>query len=351
MRANMFLSLAVGFLTVYLSIPIFRYLAFVFEILDIPGGRKIHQKATPLLGGVAVYCGMILAVLFSQANFAFLLPVITGATIILTVGLLDDMRGLSPQVRLLWQFIAATCVIAGGGRIDFLPPTVFGAIGELLVTYLWIIGVTNALNCLDGMDGLAGGIAVLNLSFFGFILFSTRQCALGMFALIVAACCMGFLPYNFRREKMFLGDAGSTFLGFILASIALVGYWAQDNIVKISIPLLVLGVPIFDMVFTTIMRVKEGKISTVVEWLKYAGKDHFHHYLVDVGFTPSGAVVFIYWITISLGISAFRVSNDRAIEAFLALAQAFIIFCVVSTLMVVGRRRRSGWKRSQQHPS
>jgi UDP-GlcNAc:undecaprenyl-phosphate/decaprenyl-phosphate GlcNAc-1-phosphate transferase len=170
-------------------------------------------------------------------------------------------------------------------------------------------------------------------------LFTSGQVNLAILSFIIIASCLGFLPYNLKNAKIFLGDAGSTFIGFTLAGIALMGNWAQDNIVKISIPILVLGVPIFDMCFTTIMRVREGKVKTVIEWLKYGGKDHFHHYLVDLGLTHFGAVAFIYFVTLSLGISAIMVSNDRAFEAFLSLSQAAIIFGVVATLIVAGKRK------------
>ncbi|MFH0856265.1 MAG: hypothetical protein V1869_07170, partial [Candidatus Omnitrophota bacterium] len=116
-----------------------------------------------------------------------------------------------------------------------------------------------------------------------------------------------------------------------------------DNIVKISIPILILGVPIFDMVFTTVIRIKEGKVKNVFEWLKYGGRDHFHHYLVDLGLGSRGAVLFIYSITFSLGISAVMVSNDKAYEAFLSLSQAFITFGIIAALIIAGKRHRTGW--------
>jgi UDP-GlcNAc:undecaprenyl-phosphate/decaprenyl-phosphate GlcNAc-1-phosphate transferase len=146
-----------------------------------------------------------------------------------------------------------------------------------------------------------------------------------------------------KKNKIFLGEAGSTFLGFALASLALQGSWAQDNIVRLFIPILILGVPIFDMIFTTIMRIKEGKVKNIMEWLQYGGKDHFHHYLVDVGLPPIGAVFFIYAINLSLGISSVMLSNDTVIEGMLSLYQAGIVFGVIATLMVVGKRHRSGW--------
>jgi UDP-GlcNAc:undecaprenyl-phosphate GlcNAc-1-phosphate transferase len=201
-----------------------------------------------------------------------------------------------------------------------------------------MIGITNAFNYLDGLDGLAAGSAVINLACFGFILYGKGQLYLCVISLVLIGCCLGFLPYNFKKKKIFLGDAGSTFLGFIIASIGLVGYWAVGDIIKISIPIIVLGVPIFDMVFTTVMRIKDRKIASVSEWLRYSGKDHFHHYLVDLGLPPLGAVIFIYITTLSLGISALMVSyHTKPLMAFLAILQASIIFAMIGILIVFGK--------------
>jgi len=333
----------VSFLVVFLSMPLFRGLAVKLDILDLPGRRKIHKEAVPLLGGVAIYAGFILSLLLNLKSIHLFFPILAGATVILIVGLLDDIIKLSALFRLGCQFLASLFILASGNRISFLPRSFLGDTVEIIITLVWIIGLTNAYNYLDGMDGLASGSAVINLFCFAVILYKNGQFPLGVLAVGLMGACLGFLPYNFKKEKMFLGDAGSTFLGFILAGIALAGSWASDNMVKIFIPVLILGVPIFDMVFTTIMRIKEGKIKTLLEWLQYGGKDHFHHYLVDIGLKPHGAVIFIYFVTTSLGISAFMVSNDTAIEGFFSLFQAGIIFGIIATLIVVGKRRRSGW--------
>lgn len=339
------LSFLTSFLIVYFSTPLFRKLAVKFRILDLPSHRKIHKRATPLLGGAAICLGLISGLLFNLKAFYFFLPVLIGATIIFIIGLIDDIKGLSAQFRLIIQFLAALIVVALGVRVTFLPSGFWGDMGEIIITLVWIVGVTNAFNYLDGMDGLAVGSAVVNLFCFAIILYITGQGYLGFLAITLMASCLGFLPFNnFKKAKIFLGDAGSTFLGFSLAGIGIIGNWAADNIVKISIPILILGVPIFDMIFTTIMRIKEAKVSSLLEWLRYGAKDHFHHYLVDLGLRTSGAVVFIYFITLSLGISAIMVSNDRAIEAFLTLLQASIVFGIIAVLMVVGKRHRSGWR-------
>ena len=338
-----YLTFLISFLTAYVSMPVLRGIAIHFGIMDVPGGRKIHKVATPLLGGVAIYAGLLAGAFFNPGAIHTLIPILTGATLILILGLANDVKEISAQSRLVLQVIIALLVTVMGERISFLPAGYWQDAVEVVITVLWIVGVTNAYNYLDGLDGLAAGSAVVNLLCFGIILYATGQNALVLLCIALGAACLGFLPHNFSRKKVFLGEAGSTVLGFVLAAIALTGNWAEDSTVKLTIPILILGVPIFEMIYTTVMRIKEEKIRTLIEWLRYGGKDHFHHYLVDLGFRPLGAVIFIYFIMLSLGISAIMVSNDRAMEAVLSIAQASIIFGIIATLIVVGKRRRSGW--------
>jgi len=338
------LTFIISFLVVCLSLPVLRMLAFRFRILDLPGGRKIHKIATPLLGGAALYLGLIAGLFFNTRNVFLFFPVWIGATFIFILGLVNDVTPLSAKTRFLWQFLIALLVVFTGVRVTFIPHGYLKNILEPLITAVWLVGVTNAYNYLDGLDGLAAGSAAINLLCFSVILYSTGQYPLGLLSISLIASCLAFLPYNFKKEKIFLGEAGSTFLGFIIAGVGLVGDWASDSVVKLSIPILIVGVPIFDMIFTTVMRVKEGKVKNLMEWLQYSGKDHFHYYLVDLGFRPFGSVTFIYFLTLSLGISAIMVSNDTAGEGFLTLLQASIIFGIIATLIVIGKRRRSGWK-------
>jgi len=337
---NIPLTLIISFLVTYVSTFFLRRLAFGLHILDLPGGRKIHKSATPLLGGLGVYLGFLTGVFLNWAAVRGFWPIIIGSGVIILIGLIDDIIGLSALFRLIVQIVVSIFIVSLGERISFLPPTILGNSIEIIITVIWIVGLTNAYNYLDGLDALASGSAAINLFFFAIILFIFKQPHLVMFSTVLIASCIGFIPYNLSRRKVFLGDAGSTFLGFILANIALVGNWAEDNVVKISIPVFILGVPIFDMIFTTIMRIREEKVKTFLEWLRYGGKDHFHHYLVDLGLGHLGSVVFIYFVTISLGISAVMVSNDRAFEALLSFSQASIIFGMIAILIVMGKRHR-----------
>lgn len=329
-----------AFVVTYLLAFVLRKVALHFDIVDVPGSRKVHKEPTPLLGGLAVMLGVLISLCLDSQLSRQSLPIFLGAVAILVVNLADDIKGLSARYRFGIEFVIALAVILSGVRISFLPPGPWGNLGEVIITLIWFVGLTNAFNYLDGMNGLAAGSAAINAFFFALILYWTGQPKLGILSFVLVGACLGFLPHNFTKAKMFLGDAGSTFLGFMLAGIAVAGHWAEDNVVKVSIPILILGVPIFDMTFTTLTRIKDRKVKTLMEWLAYAGKDHFHHYLVDLGFLPSGAVLFIWALTAALGLSAVMVSNDRAWEGILTVLQGSIILMIIGILMGTGKKHR-----------
>lgn len=168
---------------VYFSTPLFKKLAIKFNILDTPNHRKIHKEPIPLLGGLAVYIGVILGLAFSFSNLRFLLGIVIGATIILIIGLIDDIRGLSARVRLIGQAFAALIIISFGVRLSFLPNNLWGNTGEIILTLIWIIGIINALNYLDGTDGLAAGTAAISALFFSIISYQTNQPGIGLASL------------------------------------------------------------------------------------------------------------------------------------------------------------------------
>ncbi|MEW6088964.1 MAG: MraY family glycosyltransferase [bacterium] len=326
-------------LLTFLLTYICRTLAFKFNILDIPGERKIHEFPTPLLGGLAIYVSVISGLIFGPVGLTKVLGLVISSTIIFTVGIIDDIRDLSAEIRLAAQLIASFIVMIFGVSISFLPNDSYGRLGEIILTYIWIIGITNALNYLDGVDGLAAGITAICAGFFLVISYHTGQILVSFISIIIMAGCLGFLPHNFKRDKIFLGDGGSTFLGFSIACLAIMGDWAEYNVISLVTPVLILGIPIFDMVFTTIMRIKERKIKTVIEWFEYASTDHFHHRLMHLGMGPRGVVVFIYCINISLGIGALMVSNEKPLIGFLSILQGVIIFTLIAILTVLGKRQ------------
>ena len=213
--------------------------------------------------------------------------------------------------------------------------------GNILVTVLWLIGITNAMNFFDGMDGLAAGLSAAIAFFLGVVAFQTEQPFLGWVAGAVMGACIGFLPYNFRPKtnaSIFLGDAGSTVLGFLLACVAVYGKWSDtDPVVALASPLLIFWVLIFDMVHITADRIVSGKVRNFREWIDYVGKDHLHHRLANVLGGGRKSVLFIYLMTFCLGTSAIVFRYARPTDAVLLIAQATVFVGLITILERRGR--------------
>ena len=340
--------LLVSYLVATAMTPLIRRLAVRVGAVDHPSSRKIHESTTPLLGGVAVYLAFLIAILANTAGLAAplvlnegMLGVLAGGTLLLLVGVRDDIRHVPATAKLVVQLLAATIVIWAGKLLTFFPHGLWGDTLNVLLTVLWIVGITNAFNFFDGMDGLATGLAIITAFFLGVVAFQTNQPTLGWVAVALVGAGLGFLPYNFRPKAsatIFLGDAGSTFLGFTLACLAVKGNWADQNpIVSVSTPILIFGILIYDMVHTTVQRIYLGKVRTVKGYLEYVGKDHMHHRLERVLGSRTETVFMIFLLSIALGLAGVVLRNARTVDALFLLLQATIIVVVVSILERRGR--------------
>ena len=331
--------LAFSFFMTFILTLVMRRVARKLKILDHPEERKIHERPIPLLGGLAIYISYIVTVFL---NFSFsieLKGIILGGTIILSIGLIDDIKGLSAKWKLMGQLVASSVLILHGIKLSFLPNTWWGYGGEVILTLIWIVGITNAVNFFDGMDGLAAGlIAVCSLSFF-VVAQITGQSYLGYLTIALAGSCLAFLKFNFKPASIFLGDAGSTFLGFTLAGIAVMGGWAENNPrVALGLPILVLSVFIFDMIYITVARVLSGTVRSIKEWIEYTGKDHLHHRLVTLGFNEVQTVLLIYLIAACLGIGGIILRATEDLKIYFGFLQALFIFIIIVILMLAGRK-------------
>jgi UDP-GlcNAc:undecaprenyl-phosphate GlcNAc-1-phosphate transferase len=327
-----------AFVISHLSVPAVRGFARRTGIYDFPAQRKVHAHPTPLLGGVAIFASFTLTLLANGILSPPVKAVLIAGSIIFIAGVLDDVWGLSAGVKFLCQIAAALVLPVSGIHIDILPGAAVWQAAETVLTVLWIVGITNAFNFMDGMDGLAGGIAAIACFFFGLIGMWSGQEAFLLISMALLGGALGFLPYNFRQMKsatIFLGDTGSTFTGFMLASLAVMGEWAEgDPLRAISVPLLVLGVLILDMAYTTIARILLGKVKSFTEWIEYTGKDHLHHRLHAMGLSQKESVFFIYVLTVILGVGAVVVRRTGSTEVFLEIFQAVGVFSMVAILML-----------------
>jgi UDP-GlcNAc:undecaprenyl-phosphate GlcNAc-1-phosphate transferase len=328
-----------SFIIAFFSTKVIGRIAAKLKILDHPNERKIHKKPIPLLGGLAIFVSYVATIIFNF-NFSIELKgVVIGGTIILIIGLIDDIKHIPATWKLISQVLASSVLILYGVKLSFLPSTWWGNAGEVLLTVIWVVGITNAVNFFDGMDGLATGLtAIGSLSFFVVALITGQQ-YLGFLTIALAGSCLGFLKFNFKPASIFLGDAGSTFLGFTLAGIAVMGDWAKDNPkVALSLPIIILSVLIFDMIYITIARVWDGRVRSFKEWIEYTGKDHLHHRLATLGFNETRTVLLIYLIAACLGISGINLRASEDLRVYLEFIQAFFIFIIIVILMISGSK-------------
>jgi UDP-GlcNAc:undecaprenyl-phosphate GlcNAc-1-phosphate transferase len=332
-------SLLAALVTVGL-VPPLQALARRIGLLDHPDARKQHQGAVPLVGGLAIYVGILTTVLVYPLYLrdSAVSAILLAGALLLVIGVLDDRYEVSATLKLLFQVAAVAVVMSGGVKVTFLPPTWWGTGLEVLITAVWLIGVTNAVNFLDGVDGLATSLTIVTALAFGLVAVQTNQPFFLLLCAALAGACVGFLPYNFRPRpaSAFLGDAGATLLGFMLASIAIVGEWggAGGTTLDIIVPLLILGVPIFDTTFITITRIVDGRIRTFREWLEYTGRDHFHHRLLNLGLNRFDTVGFICLLSTILALSALILRRADGALAILSLLQGVIILTIIGRFML-----------------
>jgi UDP-GlcNAc:undecaprenyl-phosphate GlcNAc-1-phosphate transferase len=334
---------ALAFALALVGVPLVRALALWWGVLDAPAARKVHVVATPLLGGAAVYAAFAATVLF---NFTFSLQlkgVAVGATIVVAVGILDDMFDVPARWKLAGQVAAVAVAIAYGVVLDTVPTAWPGSwVVNVALTLLWFLTVTNALQFLDGMDGLAAGLGAIAALFFSLAALQTNQPYLMFLAAPLVGACLGFLPYNFRFGRpatIFLGDAGASFIGFTLAGLAVMGEWAENDFIGLLTPVLILAVPLFDIAFVGIVRVVTGKVHSVGEWLAYTAKDHIHHRFEALGLTRTETVLLIFFIAATLGLSAMLLKDATKHEAVLVLVQAGCVLAIIAVLEGVARGR------------
>ncbi|MBN2600714.1 MAG: undecaprenyl/decaprenyl-phosphate alpha-N-acetylglucosaminyl 1-phosphate transferase [Candidatus Marinimicrobia bacterium] len=332
----------VSFLMSFGLIPLFYKLGIIMDITDMPGGRHHHRYPTPRTGGIVIYITFVSALnIYTNPPFEFQ-GLFWAITIIAGFGLLDDIMGLPASIKLIGQIIATAVLIYHGIALSFIPDQAFWHIFSIILTFLWIISITNAVNFLDGLDGLASGLAIVISFFCAIISWSIGNQFVFIVSLIFMGTVSGFFLYNFRignRALIFLGDTGSTIIGFTLASLAIYGDWGIHKSVDLIIPILLLAVPITDLLLTNIRRIVTGKVHSVRELLEYAGNDHLHHRLKALGLRPKSVVMTLCMFTVVMGLLSLLLKRGDYFESFIALTIGIIIFYSVVSFMIFQERR------------
>ena len=335
MTFKMMITLVAVGVTLLLSfalVPLVKKIAFKVDALDYPNNRKVHTMPTPRLGGIGIvvsfYVGIFIVFGFTQTAISIIFP----SMFVVLAGILDDIFTISPKVKLFLQFMGALVFVSFGGNhiISF-----FMVEGQqlplnelsLVITVLWLIGASNAVNLIDGLDGLAGGVSLISSLSLGLLCILIGNNTYGIVTFILAASILGFLKYNFYPASIFMGDTGALFLGFILGELAILGALKGATFISFILPILILGIPILDTVWSIIRRVLSGKP------IMNADKNHFHHRLLNRGFSHRQTVLFIYCISAILGVTAVLASGISTINMVIVVVVVVVIILLLFAQM------------------
>jgi UDP-GlcNAc:undecaprenyl-phosphate GlcNAc-1-phosphate transferase len=326
---NLVLIFASALLLVLGTTPLVRRVASRLGMVDQPAGRRVHLSPVPRLGGLAIYVGFILALVLFGGDWVVpqAVSILIGATLVSFLGIWDDRWGVRPVLKLLGQALAATVLIVSGVQVAFLPSPVL----NVAVTLLWILGITNALNLLDNMDGLSGGVGAVASAFFLLLAAWNGQYLVASLSAALLGVCVGFLAYNFNPASIFMGDAGSMFLGFILAAVGIkLRFPGRPDTITWMIPVVILSLPIFDTTLVVISRLRRG-----INPLTNPGKDHVSHRLVSLGMSQRRAVVFLYAICVVLGVVGVLIMGSNWMIAY-TLGAAVLVAGVIGLVLMEG---------------
>lgn len=323
--------------------PIIRKLAIRIGAIDIPkDNRRVHKKPIPLMGGLAIYISIVITALVFLETDKTLISMILGGTVILISGIIDDIKGLSPKGKILFQIAGAIILILGDIKIDAVTNP-FGKAGTVLrlnglsipLTIFWVVGITNTLNLIDGLDGLAAGVTMISsLSFFA-VAGEFNYINIMLISAILSGACIGFLPYNFNPAKIFMGDTGALFLGFMLAAVSIEGVMKSVATIAVVVPIIILGLPIFDTTFAIFRRLLNGK--SIAE----ADKGHLHHRLLERGYSQRKTVLILYAISAVFGICAILISEANTKRAVTFSVIVFIVTILLAMKMglLIGKKK------------
>lgn len=345
-------SIAVAFMISFAMTPIVKNFAVKIGAMDVPlDQRRMHDHPIPRMGGLAIFIGFLLAVVLFADVTPQLQGVLIGSIFIVVLGAIDDLVTLSPMVKLFGQIIAAVIAVSNDVVIHiFMNPNIFSSnqyvfLESLAIpfTVLWIVGVTNAVNLIDGLDGLACGVSTIaSLTMFVVALLVSESNVAVVLAALMGAC-LGFLPYNMNPAKIFMGDTGALLLGYLLATTSVVGMFKFYAVVTFLVPVLALALPLFDTVFAILRRVLHGQSPF------HPDRGHFHHRLIDMGLNQKQAVAIMYAISALLGLCAVVVVSTGALRIVLLIFSVLVAFALSKYVHDTLKNHESNNKEQPDH--
>ena len=339
--ASMALTIMLAFIISFAATPLVKKFAEKVGAMDVPkDSRRVHDHPIPRMGGLAIFLGFLLSVVVFADITMQVRGMLLGAILIVFVGVVDDIVSLRAIVKLLLQIVAAVIAVLHGERIEFFShPNVFGSTDLLLLDYLsgpitvlWIVAVTNSVNLIDGLDGLAVGVSTISsvtMIVVALILGNNNNIALILAAL--AGACVGFIPYNFNPAKIFMGDTGALLLGYVLATASVIGFFKFSTAITLVVPLCAMGLPLADTAVAFCRRILTGKSPFTPD------RGHLHHRLLDSGFSQKQTVFILYGISAVLGLVSVLLTTRTELRIVVLIVA--ILISVIIGLVLRARHR------------
>ena len=322
----------------FIIAPLFMRLSYRFGFVDYPNHRKQHERPMPFSGGVSILVSFVITVIIAQPVEREYIPIILGGTLIVILGIIDDKYDLKPSIKFLGQLVVISIPIFFGIIIDTINPfgiTMNFGVFAIPFTFLWISVIINAINLIDGLDGLAAGVSVIALSSIAFIGILQNNIFVMMISVILIGSTLGVLYYNFNPAKLFLGDNGSMLLGYVLGVLSILGF---KNVTFFSIlfPIIILGVPFIDITFAAVRRYREGVSLT------RADRGHLHHKLQYIGFSHRESVILIYFMATLFAVASVILYLSTVTGAVLiCILLVFSVVIIVEATDLIGSNKRS----------
>lgn len=320
--------------------PLVKAFSVKVGAIDVPkDNRRMHDHPIPRLGGLAIFLGFMFAVLLMVPLNGPERGMLLGAVIIVVLGIFDDIYALPAKLKLVVQIVAALVAVLSGNRIQVLSnPNIFSenplwALPSWLsiaMTVVWIVAITNAVNLIDGLDGLACGVSTISSATMLVIALLVSESDVAMIMGALVGACVGFLPYNFNPAKIFMGDTGATFLGYIMATMSVQGMFKMYTFISFVAPFLILGLPIFDVCFAVVRRLSKGQSPMQPD------RSHIHHRLIDMGLSQKQAVGMLYVISAILGLTAVMLTTSGALKAMIFLVTMALAALLAWKVLIVG---------------
>lgn len=325
---QLLLALGISALVCFAMTPLVRKTAVRVGAVDIPtDGRRMHDRPIPRLGGLAIVFSVLLTVVLLVDLDRQMRGILLGAMLVAVLGALDDCLTLRASFKFVVQILAACIVVLHGCTIQYISNPIFSSSVQYLdlgnwsipITIIWIVAITNAVNFIDGLDGLAAGVSAISAATLLAIALLVSEGDVALAAAAVLGACLGFLPYNFNPAKIFMGDIGSTFLGFVFASLSVRGLFKLYAVISFAVPFLILGIPIFDICFAVIRRLLKRQSPMKPD------RGHIHHRLIDMGFSQKQAVAITYMLTAILGLAAVLLTSSGSGKALILIGAVIVV--------------------------